>query len=140
MISNPISATCSGGKPLDGRLCADRHENRRSHGAMCSRQNPRAFASRGTLTGRFENSHVSCLEDQHGIAKAEETVSLTDRLMICFPHELHAHICPNEHQQGRFREMKVREQMVESAELMRRIDEDAGLSAACSDGPVRVDA
>ena len=71
--------------------------------------------------------------NEHCIAEAEKAVALPDGFRIGVHGVVIACECGDQHDERGFGQMKIRNQSVDTAELIRRIDENAGIALAGTD-------
>jgi high-affinity K+ transport system ATPase subunit B len=70
-----------------------------------------------TKKGKEKKKECHALEDQHRIAVAVEAVFLLDRDLVCPAHRLHAGESGDEQQQTGARQVEIRHQGIDDAEV-----------------------
>ena len=79
---------------------------------------------------------LECSNDQHAISVAEKSVFLANRLPIRLEDQVFARESTNEHEQRRFRQVKIREEGIDGLKLVRRENENIGFSGARLEAPL----
>src|SRR5690242_9895257 len=77
------------------------------------------------------------LDDRHRVAVRVEAVAGLDRFAVRAHRQLIARECSDEHDERRAREMEVRDQAIHRAKCIRRTDEEASVTSALGERPVR---
>src|SRR5256714_3913921 len=84
---------------------------------------------------RFRRSGRGRLQDQHAIAVAVKSIALANRFRVGVEQKFAAGERADEHEQGRARQMKVRQKRIDHAKFKRRGDKQIG--CAFSGGNLR---
>ena len=77
---------------------------------------------------RGQISFTEKSQDQHAIAVTIKAITFVGRFRVSAQHKLPAGERAHEHEQGRTREMKIREQNIDMLESIRRINKKIGRS------------
>src|SRR2546423_5033334 len=75
---------------------------------------------------RFRRSGTGRLQDQHAIAVAVKSIALANRFRVGVEQKFAAGERADEHEQGRARQMKVRQKRIDHAKFKRRVDKQIG--------------
>src|SRR3954470_17768685 len=104
------------------------------------KMSPLGFVSAGIAIVRITNSPLGfsaigpepsegASEDQHAVAVTVKAVALPDRFLVGLEDELAPGKCAHQHKQSRARQMEVRQEHIDMADLHRRINENSGGAA-----------
>src|SRR5256714_6934869 len=82
---------------------------------------------------RFRRSGRGGLQDQHAIAVAVKSIALANRFRVGVEQKFAAGERADEHEQGRARQMKVRQKRIDHAKFKRWVDKQITLARLRAD-------